>query len=837
MKFIFFWMVLLPSLAFSQSTRQPDAAQIKLKLRKLNVLSSVLYMAAHPDDENTRIITYMANDQLATTGYLSLTRGDGGQNLIGSEIRDLLGLIRTQELQAARRIDGGRQFFSRANDFGFSKSADETFKTWNKDEVLSDVVRVFRQYQPDVIITRFPPDERAGHGHHTASAILAQEAFDAAAKGDSYPELAQQFGTWQTKRLYTNTGRWWNTSINENTPGVITLNVGTYSTLLGQSYSEIAAISRSQHRSQGFGSRGTRGDQLEFLEYVKGEKAEKNIFEGINTTWTRVKGGDKIQPLVVKAIDTFQEDNPAASVSQLIAIRQAILQLPESVWKSRKLEETEQLIVDCLGLFVEVTADQYYVAPGQKVIAGIELVNRSGTDVMVDRIEAPALAVDSTLSLFLKKNALSQVRYVRTMDVSKSYSSPYWLTEPHGVGLFTVLDKSLIGKPENDPAVLFIFSIRVGTEKLKITRPLIFKWTDQARGELARPFEVVPPVFVNLSGNVIIFSNDASQEVKVTVKSASDGELNGNVKLDIPAGWKVTPAMVPFSLSSRGAEKSVSFQVFPSATEETVTLRAIAVTEKGSFDHSIQTIAYDHIPTQTLLPKAEAKLVRINLKKEGSVIGYIRGAGDETPTALRTMGYTVLEMRNEDVTPLNLKRMDAVVLGVRALNTNERIGFLMTELLDYVKNGGTLVVQYNVANPLKTDRYAPYPLQLSGERVTEEDAAVTFLKPEHAVLNYPNVITAKDFDGWVQERGLYFPTKWDASYETILSMHDKNDAPKESSLLVAKYGSGYYVYTGLSFFRELPEGVAGAYKLFANLVSLHAPKLQAAAPTKKRRSK
>jgi len=302
---IFCLLLLLPLLTFSQGKRQPDAAQIKLKLKKLNVLGSVLYVAAHPDDENTAIITQMANGRLVETAYLSMTRGDGGQNLIGSEIRDLLGLIRTQELLSARRIDGGKQFFTRANDFGFSKSADETFKLWNKQEILSDVVKVFRQFQPDVIITRFPPDERAGHGHHTGSAILAQEAFDAASRPDAFPDQVAEFGTWQVKRLYTNTGRWWNTSINENTPGIVSINVGGYSPLLGESYSEIAAISRSQHKSQGFGSRGSRGDRLEYLEYVKGEKAARDIFEGVDTSWKRVKNSEKVQALVDKAILEF----------------------------------------------------------------------------------------------------------------------------------------------------------------------------------------------------------------------------------------------------------------------------------------------------------------------------------------------------------------------------------------------------------------------------------------------------------------------------------------------------------------------------------------------------
>ncbi|HEY9049547.1 MAG TPA: PIG-L family deacetylase [Ohtaekwangia sp.] len=837
MRSLVFCLLIIPTIVFSQADNQSDAARIKLRLKKLNVLSSVLYMAAHPDDENTRIITYLANDNLATTGYLSLTRGDGGQNLIGPEIRDQLGLIRTQELLAARRIDGGQQFFTRANDFGFSKSADETFHIWNKDEVLSDVVKIFRQYQPDVIITRFPPDERAGHGHHTASAILAQEAFDLAASKDIYPDQLQNLSVWQAKRLYTNTGRWWNTSINESTPGVVTLHVGAYSALLGQSYTEIAAVSRSQHKSQGFGSSGTRGDQPEFLEYIKGAKAEKSIFEGINTTWSRVKGGEKIQPLVTKAIAEFNEENPAASIAIVLQIRKAIMALEPGIWKTRKLQETEQLLVDCLGLYIDVTADKYYVAPGQKVVASIELVNRSGVPVTINRIEAKDIAVDSATAMALQDNIPVLLRYSRSIQRDEPYSAPYWLNEKHGVGLFTVTDKNLIGKPENDPAIPVTFTITIAGERLQVVRPLRYKWTDPAKGELSRPFEIVPPVFLNLSSNVVIFHDATPHEVAVTVKSASDARITGTLRLELPQGWRTDPASIALDIHERGEEQIKTFQVYPASKEETGILKAVAVIDgAGSFDRSIQTIGYDHIPTQTLLPKAEAKVVRLDLKKEGTVIGYIRGAGDETPAALRYMGYTVVEMKNEDVNAVNLKRMDAVVVGVRALNTNPRMGYSMPALLEYVKNGGTLVMQYNT-NDAVAKNFSPYSLELSRDRVTEEDAEVRILKPEHPVVNIPNKITAQDFDGWVQERGLYFPNKWDPSFEAILSMNDKKETPKDGSLLVAKYGNGYYIYTSLSFFRELPEGVAGAYKLFANIVSLRGQRAEPAPAQANRKRK
>ena len=811
---------------FGQPNNQPNASSIKLQIKKLGFLGSVLYVAAHPDDENTRAIAYFANEKLAATAYLSMTRGDGGQNLIGPEIRDQLGLIRTQELLSARRIDRGQQFFTRANDFGFSKNVTETFQIWNKQEILSDVVRVVRQFKPDVILTRFPPDERAGHGHHTGSAVLALEAFDLTNNPDFLPDQVKEFGTWQPKRLYTNTGRWWNQTINENTPGVVAMDVGAYNNLLGKSYSELAAESRTQHKSQGFGSPGRRGEAPEYFEYAKGEKAQKDFFENINTTWTRVNGGELVQPLVEKAIKEFDEEKPFNSIVILLQIRKEITSLESSIWKERKLADVNELLQDCLGLFVEVTANNYWVAPGQNVVCSFELVNRSPVTVALESIKSYELSIDSSASLSLVHNKLITFKSRKSLLTSLKYSDPYWLSSEHSIGLFNVPDKSFIGKPENDPAVTLTFTFLVNGEKLEIRSPLLYKWTDPVKGELWRPFEIVPPVFVNLTEKVLLFKDQTPKDVSVLLKSSADKKLSGHLKLTLPVGWKSEPANQPFDLVKRGEEKTITFKVFPSIEEMSASLTAVAEIDEQRYDLSLQTISYDHIPTQTLLPKASSKIVRIDLRKEGALVGYIKGAGDDVPSALRNMGYEVWEMKNEEVTPENLKRVDAVVLGIRALNTNERVRYFMPDLLNYVKEGGTLVVQYNTNNDFEIDKdkFSPFPLTLSRERVTDENSEVRILKPEHAALNYPNKISASDFDGWVQERGLYFPDTWDSNFEALLSSNDPGEKALDGALLVAKYGEGHYVYTGLSFFRELPEGVAGAYKLFANLASLKIPK-------------
>jgi LmbE family N-acetylglucosaminyl deacetylase len=819
MRFYVLLIFLLPLCSLAQPTRQPDAAQIELKLKKLNFLGSVLYMAAHPDDENTNLIAYLSNENLAATAYLSLTRGDGGQNLIGPEIRELLGLIRTQELLAARSIDGGQQFFTRAIDFGYSKSADEAFDLWGKEAVLSDAIKILRQFQPDIIITRFPPDARAGHGHHTASAIVAGEAFDLAAKPDIYPEQVKELGTWQVKRLYTNTGRWWNQSVNSNTPGVITLDVGGYNALLGKSYSEISALSSSQHKSQGWGRRAERGYRPQFLEHVKGEPAKKNIFEGIDTTWSRI-GGSKIQILINRALEEFNPQNPAAIVPLLFRIRNEILTLRKSIWKDRKLRETEQLIVDCLGLFIEVTAATYQCAPGETIRSSIEILNRSAASLQISRIRASGLKWDSAFAAALITNKPTVINLRAAVSPDAGFSEPYWLKSPSSTGLYTVTDKQKIGMPQDNPAVNFSFELRVGDENLTLVRPMIYNWVDPVEGELWRPFEIVPPVLINLSENVLVFAAREPKQVTLVVRSASDENISGVLKLDIPEGWRAEPALLTFELPARGAEQSKIITVYPSSSEYYGTIKAVATVNEKQYDQSLQIISYDHFPVQTLLPPAQAKAVRIDLKKEGNMIAYIRGAGDEIPSALRNMGYEVWEMNNDEITLANLKRADAVVLGVRALNTNDRARYFMPVVLDYVKEGGTAVVQYNTNSRLETENFSPYPLTIGRERVADETSEVRLVKPDHPVVNIPNKITAADFSGWVQERGLYFPSTWDERFQAILSMNDKGEAPHEGSLLVAQYGKGHYVYTGLSFFRELPEGIPGAYKLFANLVSL-----------------
>ncbi|WP_052738656.1 PIG-L family deacetylase [Pontibacter korlensis] len=806
----------------AQMPQKASAAKVLQDLQKLNVLGSALYVAAHPDDENTRLIAYLANEKLYNTGYLAITRGDGGQNLIGPEIREGLGIIRTQELLQARRRDGGQQFFTRANDFGYSKTPAETFTIWDREQVLADMVWTIRKFRPDVMITRFPPDERAGHGHHSASAILAAEAFKAAADPKRFPEQLKHVEVWQPKRLLWNTGVWSFTSQEEFEKygkELLKIDVGGYNPLLGKSYGEVAAESRSMHKSQGFGASGSRGTSIEYLQHTSGDKAQQELFEGVNTSWSRVKGSEKVQQLIQQAINNFKPTVPAAIVPTLIAARKELEKLPDSYWKRVKLEEIQDVLQESMGLYLEVTASDYAVAPGQPVTLQVEAINRSSTPVTLKRIQYSFASSDTTLDYNLKNNDPLKYSSSKTVPQGLPYSQPYWLREQGTLGMFAVKALQEVGLPENAPAAQATFSLQVAGELLQVQVPVVYKRTDPVEGEVYRPFIVTPPVFVNLRQQVLMFANGEPKQVQVLVKAGKDN-IKGELKLAMPKGWRSEPAAAPFELASKGAEQSIRFMVYPPKKQQEAQLQAIATVGGKTYSQGLSEINYSHIPAQVTFPEATAKIVKLDLQKQGEKVAYLMGAGDDIPASLEQIGYNVTLLKDENMRLSYLQQFDAVILGVRAYNTVDRMRFYQPVLLDYVKQGGNLIVQYNTNHSLVVPNVAPYPLQLSRDRVAVEDAEVRLLAPNHPVLNTPNKITKRDFEGWVQERGLYFPNKWSEEFTPILSSNDPGEPARDGGLLVAKYGEGYYIYTGYSWFRELPAGVPGAYRLFANLISL-----------------
>lgn len=803
-------------LFFTFPAQQLSGSEIYHQIKKLNVLGNVLYLAAHPDDENTRFISYCANEKLLNTGYLSLTRGDGGQNLIGTEIREELGIIRTQELLSARRVDGGQQFFTRANDFGYSKTPEETLKIWDKEKILSDVVWVIRNFRPDLIVCRFPINGKGGHGHHTSSALLAMEAFDLAADSLAFKEQLKHVSIWQPKRVVVNTGRWWNNNISDNDPGVVSLDIGGYNDLLGTSYNELAALSRSMHKTQGFGSTGKRGEFLEFFEYLKGDTASNELFESLDFSWARTSKSVAIQSLTNDIIRNFSINTPSQSIPRLLKLRTAISKLEDQYWKEIKMKEVEDLILQCSGLYIEMTTLSSKKSSEDSVSFNLEIINRSNIKMKLKSISCKDFNFHKKFSKSLKENQKNILKNKTIVPAKLPISQPYWLEKPSSLGAYNVDSLQLIGRAENNPSAEFLISVEVGDATIDYRRPLIFKWNDPVKGEQNKNWIVCPKVTANIDQKVMIFSNESAQKILVTVVAHSANQ-KGDINIIHPQGWKVE-GPTEYSLKTVDEELVLEYFISPNKNANSGVLK---VQINGVDAHAMNTIVYDHITEQRWFPKSELQLVHLNLNTVPKKIGYLMGAGDLVDQHLKILKYDINQISTKDLTLKDLKNYDVVITGVRFFNVEEKAPYIANLLLKYVSQGGNLIVQYNTSYRLKTKNFYPYPLQISRDRVTQEDAQVTFLNDSHPVMNFPNKLTKNDFNNWVQERGLYFPNAWSKDYQPIFSWNDFNEEPKKGSLLIAKYGKGYYTYTGISFFRQLPAGVSGAYKLLVNIISLN----------------
>ncbi|MEH6658164.1 PIG-L family deacetylase [Leeuwenhoekiella marinoflava] len=807
----------------AQKPKKPSSSEIYEQLKGLNFLGTALYFAAHPDDENTAMISYLANDVHARTGYLALTRGDGGQNLIGPEIRELLGVIRTQELLAARRTDGGEQRFTRANDFGYSKNPEETLEFWEQDQVLSDVVWAIRNFKPDVIINRF--DHRSPgttHGHHTTSAMLSVEAFDLVNDPSVFPTQLKYTEIWQPQRLFFNTSWWFYGSQEKfkeaDKSNLVSVDVGSYYPAYGLSNTEISALSRSQHKSQGFGNTGSRGEQVEYLELLKGDYPQSgNIFEGIDTSWNRVEGGAAIGKILYEVEENYDFNNPSASLPELLKAYTLIKNLKDAHWRDLKTKQITSIIKACSGLYLEAATGQQAAIVNETINLTFEAINRSHFPVEIESIELVPSGKKIVISQDLAFNS-DYKEQVQFNTGGADLTTAYWLTEQGSAGMYKVTDQELIGLPETPKVFKAIFNLKIGAISIPFITNLVYKYTDRVEGEVYEPFEIVPEASVAVKDPVIIFAN-AEPKTILTDVTAYTSNLSGTVSLNVPVGWKVSePQKV--NIAQKGETKSIAFTVTPPKDASEGLLEPQFVLNGKTLTDKVVRIDYDHIPLQTLTLPSTNKLVRLDIDKKGNYIGYIAGAGDVIPESLRQIGYQVAEVSPEEITAKNLENFDAVVMGIRAYNVVDELKYKQPILLDYVKNGGTMVVQYNTARGFSFPNLGPYPLHLSSDRVTDEFAEVTVLDPTAEVLNYPNKITNTDFEGWVQERGLYFPDEYDSAYKPIISIHDKDEAASDGSLLIAKYGEGRYIYTGLSFFRELPAGVSGAYRLFANMLSV-----------------
>jgi len=787
-------------------------------------------IAAHPDDENTAVLAYMARGRSMRTGYLSLTRGEGGQNLIGPQQGDLLGVIRTQELLAARRIDGAEQFFTRAIDFGYSKTADEALEKWGRDKVLSDIVWVIRKFRPDVIILRFSGTPRDGHGHHQASAILGKEAFFTAADKNRFPEQLRYVQPWQAKRLFWNVFSFTPEQEKEAAaiPHKVEVDAGEFNPILGKSYAEIAGISRSQHRSQGFGAAERRGPAKNFLATIAGDPAEHDPFDGVDTTWSRVPGGEAVATILAEALKTFVPEEPEKTIPLLIKARTLIAAIDDP-WAKRKLEELDETLALCSGLWVDATAERYAVVPGSTVKITLEAINRSHHrvswqgDMLTAQGHNQVRKIDAAPMVY---NEVSHRELTWTAPADAAYSQPFWLRNPPVGNTYDIRDQELIGLADSPPELAVTMSFDFGGASVMLKRPVRYRYVDPTEGELTRAVVMVPEVAVNLAEPVDVFPNEGAKRIEVTVK-ANTADMNGDVRLDLQAGWRAEPASHPFRLAQSGDEQTIAFSVTPPRDDSQARLRAVAHVDGKEISSGETIIAFPHIPTQTLFPQADAKLERVDVKLTAHRIGYVMGAGDEMPDMLRQLGCEVTLLSGRDLAEGDLAGFDAVVTGVRAYNVRADLRANQQRLLDYVQNGGTMIVQYNVAEggPFggrhtgELDHVGPYPLKIDRPRVSVEEAPVKFVHPDNPLLVWPNHITERDFDGWIQERGLYFASEWDPHYQPIVETHDPGEKPLEGGTLYTRYGKGVYIFTAFSWFRELPAGVPGAYRIFANMLS------------------
>lgn len=816
-------------------SEQQSSGAIQHRMQELGVLGSVLYLAAHPDDENTRLISYLSNGVQARTGYLSLTRGDGGQNLIGPELGDGLGVLRTQELLQARRIDGGEQFFTRAVDFGYSKNPEETLGKWGRREVLADVVRVLRTFRPDVIVTRFATDGSGGHGHHTASALLAQEAFDVAADPSAFPEqIAEGLKPWQAKRLFFNASTWWNrdlaSKVEEDPSHWVKVDVGGFDPLLGASYNELAGRSRSQHKSQGFGSSLARGSQLEYLRLDKGAALERSdIFDGVAADWSRVEGGGRVAGLVEELIAGFDPSGPEHSfgkLSELISVLEDLeQQLPSGetahTWVRHHLAGARELALQVGGTVLEVQAASPTVARGDEVGVVLTGMQRSaGSFFELDQLEAP-LAQSHSIAQPLPWNEALDVELLRKVEADAAIDQPYWLAAPHGT-LYDPVGSGHLGiEPASRSRSMYRARLALANGRfLDVERPLMHTWVERVDGQRTRP-AVITPVASIVPLEPVVLVREEGVTVAVEVESLTDA-LDGQLEVDAPRGWTVEgPAPKVLGLA-HGDLTRFEIRLRRTETAEAGLLRFALTGSKGRANQTMHVIDYPHILPQVWYSPAQVKLVPVEVKLPVANVGYIKGAGDDLPHAMQRLGLQVEFIDPASAEAGELARFDAIVVGIRAYNAVPAMARVQAMLMDYVHSGGTVLVQYNTASRdmvLDPQTIGPYPFSLTRGRVTVEEAHAKLLDPQHALLNVPNQIGQADFDGWVQERGLYFAGERDARYESLISWSDPGEAPLDGALITCEYGAGRFTYTGISLFRQLPAGVPGAYRLLANLLA------------------
>ena len=803
---------------FSQSNNFYSSSNISSMLEKLDVFGKVLYVAAHPDDENTRLIAYLANEKKYETAYLSATRGGGGQNFLGTHLKDNLGLIRTQELLEARKIDGGQQFFTSAVDFGYSKEPVETLNFWNEEKILSDFVWIIRKFRPDIIITRFNQTPYITHGHHTASTILAEKAFNLSGDPDAFPEQLKYVKTWQSQRLLWNTSRRFFNLKEEDIEKMLKIDVGVYNNKIGKSYNEIASESRSMHKSQAFGALRRRGSEEELIVYSQGKKAENDIMEGVITSWDRVKPNDELKSYLKKAKDSFNINKPYEIIDYLSLAHRELNRVIDRDWRVIKKNEIKNLIKASSGLFFEALSNVELASNGEEIKIKFDIINRSPYPIKLEKIQLDK--TEYIINDSLENNKLFSVEKNFKISTESEVSEKYWLKNPSEFGSYNIDDQRLIGDPDNQPTLEAKFVFRINGQQISYNSPIIYKINSPINGDEYRPFNIGNPIYLNPLNNLEYYVNTNKKKLKVEVISGAN-DVKARIYLEVSDGTKVEPEFYDIEFKNKDERKTLSFDVTLPGNKNSINKVSYKAKVEGDIlSRGIDKIIYSHISHQTRFPKSDVSLIKFNLNIKAKNIAYLMGSGDKVPESLSLVGYNVDLFEKKDINAEKLKNYDALIIGVRAFNSDKSLFDIKPQLMNFMESGGNVIVQYNTSRNLDVNKFSPYSFQLSRNRVSQENAPVRIINSKHPALNYPNKITLDDFNGWVQERGLYFPNSWSQEYETIISSNDEGEKPNNGGILISKVGEGYFVYTSYSWFRQLPAGVSGAYKIFSNLISL-----------------
>ncbi len=815
-------------------------------LKRLDVVESVLHTGAHPDDENSSLLAWLSRGQGVRTAYLAATRGDGGQNLLGTELFEQLGVIRTEELVAARRFDHAQQFFTPVYEFGFSKSAAETFEKWGRDKLLGYYVRVIRQFRPEIIISRFSGTSGDGHGHHQASGIVTPEAFKAAADPKLFPEYGKP---WQTKKLYLNSmgggGQRGAPQPEQPAPGTITIDVGEYDPALGRSYNEIAIEGRSLHRSQAQGGareKGPRTTAVRLVDKAPGVNDNGTLYSG---TLSRFADLAQLEPALGADLTALQQKigairgktnlaRPSDIVPDLIDALKLLRQI-----RSRSTNEHVQFLLNlkepdfheaarlAAGVVVDVMASDDTVTPGQEFNLSVDVVNGGPYDFsgvkMTPQLPAGWRAEPAGTSGSLAHGEKFTQRYKVKVAARTPYTQPYWLEQPRTSDTFIWPSGAAANMPFDPPLLQTEVAIPYQGVDIVTSRPAEYRRVDSMFGEQRSLVNVVPALSLRVSPEigVVPLAGNRKKEFTVNVDNQNSSPVESEVRLIVPAGWTATPPARTVKFTRPGEKASLQFTVQVPAVAGDFKVQAVAKMDAEEFRTGYQAIAYPHIETHYVYSPAESKVEVLDVKTLATTVGYVEGAGDTVAEALKQLGINVTMLTRQDLAAADLSRFQTIVLGVRAYAVNDDLRAYNDRLLEFVKNGGTVIAQYNRRGEIRDNQYGPYPFSINDNtRVTNELAPVKILDPNHKLMNVPNKITDKDFEGWVQERGTYFLDKWDPAYTPLLESSDPGEEPKQGGLVVAKYGKGSYVYAGYVFFRELPAGVKGAFRLFANLVSI-----------------